>query len=151
MKPFPTAALLATGLATPDTPIYCHKGIHRFGGHQVRDSYPYGTLSLRMVVVKSSNIGIIEASSRLGPQKLYRWLRRFEFGRETGIELPGEEAGLLRPVERWSNYSMSSVPMGQEVATTGIQLARAYCAFANGGYLVEPRLVLGLATADGSR
>jgi len=151
LKPFTAAALLETGAATPETRIFCHNGVRYFGRHRVRDVHGYGWLTLKMVVVKSSNIGIIEAARRLGPERLYGWLRRFGFGAPTGIRLPGEAEGLLRPVSRWTSYSMSSVPMGQEIACTGLQLVRAFCVFANGGYLVRPRVVLGIASNDGKR
>lgn len=149
-KPFTLAALLTTGAATPQTRFFCENGYCSFGGHRVRDVHGYGSLTLKEVIVKSSNIGIIKAGALLGPQNLSAWLRGFEFGKKTGIELPGEATGLLRPVNQWSSYTMSSIPMGQEVAVTGIQLIRGFCTFANGGYLVKPRIVLGIATTDGS-
>jgi cell division protein FtsI (penicillin-binding protein 3) len=148
-KPFTLAALLTTGAATPETRFFCENGFCSFGGHKVRDVHGYGSLTLKEVIVKSSNIGIIKSAALLGPRSLSAWLRAFEFGRKTGVELPGESAGLLRPLNQWTSYSMSSIPMGQEIAVTGIQLIKGFCTFANGGYIVKPRIVLGIATPDG--
>lgn len=149
MKPFTAAALLQSGRATLDTRIFCHNGFHAFGAHRVHDVHGYGWLTLKQVVVKSSNIGICKAAEQLGADRLHTWLRRFGFGRRAGLEIPGESAGLLRPTSEWSGFSMSSIPMGHEMAATGIQLARGFCVFANGGYLVKPRLVIGTTAHDG--
>jgi len=94
------------------------------------------------VLAHSSNIGAIQIGLKVGDQNLYRYVRKFGFGRRTGIELPGESAGILRKVEQWTPTSIGSVAMGQEVGVTSLQLALAGAVVANGGMLVKPKLIL---------
>ncbi|MFH0910289.1 MAG: penicillin-binding transpeptidase domain-containing protein, partial [Planctomycetota bacterium] len=97
-----------------------------------------------------SNIGIAKVAARLGPKSLYQYLTAFGFGERSGVELPGELSGLLRPVRQWNEkFSMTSIPMGQEVSVTPLQLATAFSAIVNGGILVRPRLARSLSTPAG--
>jgi cell division protein FtsI/penicillin-binding protein 2 len=111
------------------------------GPRILHDHHAYGDLSVEDVLVKSSNIGMAKIGERLGLESLYEATRSFGFGRRTGIELPGEVAGLLHPFSQWNVYSLGSVPMGQELAVTPLQLITAHAAIANGGHLVRPRLL----------
>jgi len=149
LKPVVAAAVLETGLAAPTTRFDCHMGEWRVGSRVLHDVHGYGMLTLVEVVEKSSNIGIAQVAALLGPRGLYQTVRAFGFGEPTGIELPGETAGMVHPLRYWTSYSMTSVPMGQEIGVSALQLARAFCVFANGGYLVSPRLVAGSVTPDG--
>jgi len=106
---------------------------------------------VRDVLAYSSNIGMAQICGRLSPRTVCRAIRAFGFGRKTGIELGGESVGIVRPPAQWSKLSASSIAMGQEVAVTPLQLTAAFCVFANGGWRVPPRLVLGIADADGGR
>jgi cell division protein FtsI/penicillin-binding protein 2 len=83
----------------------------------------------------------MKAALRLGEDKLYRYIKRFGFGRKTGLELPGEVDGIARPPSEWSRLSLCSIAMGQEVTVTAIQLACATSSLANGGYYVKPRII----------
>lgn len=148
-KPFVAAAALERGVVTPRTVFNCHRGRYRIGRRVLHDAHGYGRLSVRDIVAFSSNIGMAQVGARLGRQQMYRALRRFGFGRRSGIELPGESAGLLRPPAAWSKLSISSIPMGQEIAVSPLQLVTAFCVFANGGWLVRPRIVLGVADSTG--
>ena len=123
-----------------------------FGKHtrHVSDVHFYGPLSTWDVLVKSSNIGMTMIGGRMGNQKLYAALSGFGFGRRTGIELPGEDPGLLHPLKKWTNDSTVSVPQGYELMVTPIQLARAFCAYANGGRLVQPQIIKGVLDPDGN-
>jgi cell division protein FtsI/penicillin-binding protein 2 len=150
-KPFVAAAALELGRVSPETIIDCHNGRWRAPGRILRDAHAYGPLTLRDVIVYSSNIGMAQVGMRLSEEQLYRALRRFGFGRETGIELTGETPGLLRPPEQWSKLSVASLSMGQEVACSALQLAAAFGVFANGGWYVPPRIVRGMGDADGRR
>jgi cell division protein FtsI (penicillin-binding protein 3) len=94
------------------------------------------------VLAKSSNIGAINVGLKVGDAMMYKYVRRFGFGRKTGIDLPGESAGMVRRVEDWTASSIGSVAMGHEISTTSIQLAVAGSALANGGMLVRPQIVL---------
>jgi cell division protein FtsI (penicillin-binding protein 3) len=149
-KPFVLAAALEEGAVDLDTPIHCEGGAWNLGYRVLNDTHGYGTLPAAKVVIKSSNIGIAKIARRVGMRKLHAWLSRFGFGEETGIELPGEVGGIFRPVSEWNpRFSMTSVPMGQEVSVTPVQLTAAFCALVNGGVLVRPRLVEATIHEDG--
>lgn len=131
------------GFLKTDEEIDCNSGIYRMGPRVLHDHHPYGRLSVSDVLVKSSNIGMAKIGERMGASSLYEATRSFGFGRLTGIELPGEVPGLLHPLSQWTVYSLGSIPMGQELAVTPLQLITAHAAIANGGYLVRPRLLRG--------
>lgn len=135
------AAALETTKLRPDTMINCGNGSIKLFGRVIHD-HPYGMLSMADVLAKSSNVGAIQIGLKVGDQKLYGYARRFGFGRRTGIDLPGESAGILRKVEQWTPTSIGSVAMGQEVGVTSLQLALAGAAVANGGLLPKPKLIL---------
>ena len=118
-------------------------------GRRVTDVHGYDELAFWDVLVKSSNIGMCMLAERMGNDKLHRSIRSFGFGKTTGIELPGEDPGLINPLAKWTKYSTESVAQGYEVMVTPIQLARAFCAFANGGHLVTPRVIKGSLTPSG--
>ncbi len=135
------AAAIEEGLATPDEMLDCQMGAIYIGSRRVRDHKPFGMLSVSRILANSSNVGTIKLGQRLEPERLYSYARKFGFGEKTGLPLPGEAAGLLRPPEQWTPDSMGSVPIGQEIGVTTIQLARAVSVIANGGMLVEPVIV----------
>ena len=99
-------------------------------------------ISVRQVIEHSSNIGAIQIGTRVGRENMYEYVRRFGFGAPTGVPLPAESPGKVRKLARWGTTSLASVSMGQEVSATSIQLARACSVIANGGLLIQPRLVL---------
>ncbi len=129
--------------------FYCENGSFRTGGRVLHDVHPYGNLTLEDVIAKSSNIGTVKAAMRLGGPKLHECIKKFGFGERTEIPLPGESPGLLTNPRNWSATSMSSVPIGQEVGLTALQLASAVSAIASGGVLMKPRLVTRLADSEG--
>jgi cell division protein FtsI (penicillin-binding protein 3) len=137
-----SAALETTNL-TPDSPINCMGGVLHLPGRVIHDSHGgLGIISVREVIEHSSNIGAIQIGTRVGRENMYEYVKRFGFGAPTGVQLPAESAGRLRKLSRWGTTSLASVSMGQEVSTTSIQLARACSVIANGGLLIQPRLVL---------
>jgi len=148
-KPFVAGGALLAGVVSPDELIDCHQGVHYFGRRRIRDTHPQGLLDLRGVIVQSSNIGMGIIGERMGNEALHQALLGFGFGRRLGIELPGESGGLVPPVERWTSYSTTSVPIGQEIAVTPLQLATAFCAIVNNGLLLRPRVVRALLTPGG--
>jgi cell division protein FtsI (penicillin-binding protein 3) len=148
-KPFVCSKALEAGVVTPDTMFDCHQGVYRIGSRTLHDAHGYGRLSVRDIIAFSSNIGMAQVGARLGPTRMYDGLSLFGFGRRTGIELPGESAGLLHPLRQWSRLSVSSIPMGQEIAVSPLQLTAGFCVFANGGWRVRPRIVLGTADSEG--
>ena len=94
------------------------------------------------VLARSSNIGAINIGLAVGNKNLYEYVRRFGFGKRTGIPLPGESAGMVRPLNHWQKSSIGSVAMGHEIGVTALQLAQACSVIASGGFLVKPRLTL---------
>lgn len=140
-KPFIVGWALEHRKLGRDEMIDCSFGAYRMGPRILHDHHSYGALSVEDVLVKSSNIGMARIAERIGLESLYEATCSFGFGRRTGIELPGELPGLVQPFKRWNIYSLGSVPMGQELAVTPLQLITAHAAIANGGKLIRPRLV----------
>ena len=130
--------------------IFCENGAYRFGAHLLHDHTPHGWLTFREVIEESSNIGTVKVAMMLGPEVVYRYASLFGFGAKSGIDLPGEISGLLRDVHRWSKMSISSVPIGQEVGVTAIQLASAISVIANGGQLMKPYILEEIRDKDGT-
>ncbi|HEY1338021.1 MAG TPA: penicillin-binding protein [Bryobacteraceae bacterium] len=137
-----TAALETTSLK-PESPINCNGGKLTLFGRTIHDSHMgYGVMPMAMVLAKSSNVGAVQVGMRVGQESMYEYVRRFGFGQKTGIPLPGESRGRLRPISRWTTASLPSMSIGQEISVTTIQLAQAASAVANGGLRVKPVLVL---------
>ena len=147
-KPFIVGWALQEQLLQSDEMIDCSFGAYRMGPRVLHDHHSYGELSVEDVLVKSSNIGMAKIGERLGLEALYEATRSFGFGRRTGIVWPGEIPGLLHSFDRWNVYSLGSIPMGQELAVTPLQLITAHAALANGGRLVRPRLIRGASEDD---
>ena len=143
------AAALNERKVRPDTTIFCENGIWNFGGRPLHDHKAYADLSVQDILVKSSNIGAAKLAISIGDQKFYEYIRRFGFGDRTGIELPGEIPGVIRPPQSWSKISITRIPMGHEVGVTPLQMTVAMAAIANGGKLVTPRIVKSVTTEDG--
>ena len=141
-KPFVVAWALQRGKIQADEVIPCFSGSYRMGKRVLHDHHAYAKLSVEDVLVKSSNIGMARIGERLGLSELYHGTAAFGFGTRTGIELPGEVDGLVRPGTDWDEYSLGSIPMGQELAVTPLQLMTAHAALANHGRLVRPHLLV---------
>lgn len=143
------SAALNEGVVHLDDVIYCENGEFRTGGRVLHDFHPYGKLSFLEVIAKSSNIGTVKVAQKLGEEKLYEYIQKFGFGETTGIDLPGEVEGISRPFEIWSRSDITTIPMGQGIAVTPIQLACAISVITNGGYLVKPYIVDRITTWEG--
>jgi len=143
------AAALNEKKVRPDTTIFCENGIWNFGGRPLHDHKAYADLSVQDILVKSSNIGAAKLALSIGEQKFYEYIRRFGFGDRTGIELPGEIPGVIRPPQTWSKISITRIPMGHEVGVTPLQMMVAMATIANGGKLVTPRIVKSVTAGDG--
>lgn len=148
-KVFTAAALLARGLAQPSDRVFAERGIYVVGTRSIRDEHASEWLTLRDVIVQSSNIGIVKFASRLSPPDQYMMLRDFGLGSPTGVEFPAESRGMLKRPHEWSGTTAASVAMGYEVAVTPLQLAQAYAAIAHDGVLMQPTLVSGVRAPDG--
>ncbi len=125
----------------PETMIPCGS-VLRVYDRTIKDEHPHGPFSMADVLAHSSNVGAVMIGQKVGEKTLYQYQRKFGFGEKTGIALPGESAGLLKPVEQWSATTIDFTSFGHEVAVTSLQLALAGAAIANGGMLVKPRLIL---------
>ena len=143
------AAALNEKKVRPDTTIFCENGLWNFGGKPLHDHRAYGELSVQDILVKSSNIGAAKLALSIGEQKFYEYIRRFGFGDRTGIELPGEIPGVIRPPQSWSKISITRIPMGHEIGVTPLQMTVAMATIANGGKLITPRIVKSITTEDG--
>jgi cell division protein FtsI (penicillin-binding protein 3) len=132
---------IENGVTNPAEMIDCQMGTILVAGRLIHDHKPFGILSVRDVLTQSSDVGTIKIALRLGGPKFYDTIRDFDIGQPTGIELPGENRGLMRPIENWSANSIGSLAMGQEVSVTPVQIISAVSAIANGGLLYRPRVV----------
>ena len=149
-KVIAAAAVLDDELAGLDDRVFCERGeLELANGEVIRDIQPYGDLLFSQVLEKSSNIGLIKFARRLSRPRFYEYIRSFGFATRTGIELPAENSGLLQEVDQWSERSLETIAIGQEIGVTALQLALAYGAIANGGVLMAPRLVAGTVGEDG--
>lgn len=132
---------LNEGVVKPETKFFCENGKWNWGYKVLHDVHPYGTLDMSTVIVKSSNIGTVKIALKLGSQKLYDYIKKFGFGEHSGVDLPGEVPGFIRPPSQWSKTSPYNIPIGQEVMVTGLQMVTAISVIANGGYLVKPYMI----------
>ena len=149
-KPFVAGPAFDQGLARLDDVFEINGGTRMFGRRAISDTKSHSRLSLVGVIAQSSNIGMAMLGDRLGAARVHQFVSSFGFGKETGIDLPGEERGILRPLDQWTSYSPQSIPMGHELAATGIQLLAAFAVFANDGVLFQPRVVRGVVSARGA-
>jgi cell division protein FtsI (penicillin-binding protein 3) len=138
------------GMVKPDDRIDCQMGQINVNGRIVHDHHAFGSLTITEALAKSSNVAAIKLGLRLGDARMYDYIRRYGFGARTNVELPGETAGLVRPVARWQPTSMGSIAMGQEVGVTPLQMAAAFGAIANDGVRISPHLVREIRTQDGT-
>jgi len=155
MEPGSTFKIVAAAAALnerkvhPDSSIFCENGLWNFGGAALHDHRAFSNLSVREILIKSSNIGAAKLALTVGDQKFYEYIRRFGFGERTGIELPGEINGLIRAPKSWSKISITRIPMGHEIGVTPLQMTVAMATIANGGKLIMPRIVKSIITSDG--
>ncbi|MHC4440413.1 MAG: peptidoglycan D,D-transpeptidase FtsI family protein, partial [Planctomycetota bacterium] len=152
IKPVTVAIALEAGAVNKTEKIFCENGNYRGRGFGSIGEYRrgFGNLTVKEILINSSNIGMAKIGQRLGKDRLYKGLKLFGFGTKTGIELPGEVDGLLRPPSTWDGYSITRIPWGHEICVTGMQMVRAFCILANGGRLVRPFMVRAIVDNDGN-
>lgn len=141
MKMVTAVAALEANVVDPLDVFDCEMGAITLGSTRIRDHKPFGLLTFREVIAKSSNVGAIKVGMLVGADALSRQITAFGFGTRTGVDLPGESQGIVRPVERWSRHEVAYASMGHGLSITPIQLVRAFGAVANGGRLVTPYVV----------
>lgn len=143
-----TAAMELNAIKPTDK-INCEGGVIKVANRFIHDHNPYTILTFAEVIKNSSNIGTIKVAQRIGKENVFNYCRKFGFGLKTNIQFPGEINGILHPLKNWTDLMMAQIAMGQGIGVTVLQLAYAYAAIANGGYLLEPQLVKTITTKDG--
>lgn len=128
-------------ICSPQQVFNCHNGSYKVRDRTIPDDHAYDRLSFEEVVIFSSNIGAAKIGERLGKKRLFQGIRKFGFGQKIGISLPGEEKGILHPVNAWSGVSLQFLSFGYEINVTPIQMTRAFNVLASGGFLVEPYII----------
>jgi cell division protein FtsI (penicillin-binding protein 3) len=142
-KTFSYANVFHSTSQTPETAYDCGRGRWSYLGVPIRDhGHGYGTLKLEDAFAKSSNICTVKAAARLRPEQMLKFLQSFGFGSRTGLPLPGESGGMIRPINKWNERSVGYISIGHEIGATTMQLAVGAAVIANGGYRVQPRLIL---------
>ena len=142
------SAAIQEGIVKPENKIHCGNGQIAIGSRIVRDAHPYGELTVKEALAKSSNVAAIKIGMQVGKDRMFDYLTRFGFGRKTGIELPDESHGIVRPLEKWTYDSMGSIPMGHEISVTAIQAVAAMAAIANHGTWIQPHIVKQIVSSD---
>jgi len=150
MKAVVFAAALNECTVTPETVIDCENGAWPHAGKILHDFHSYGELTVADGIKKSSNIMSAKIALGLGNRRFYGYLCAFGFGSRLGVDLPGEESGILHPVRSWSNISCSRLAIGQGVAVTALQMLGAFCAIANDGFLMRPYVVHRVVDRNGT-
>ncbi|MDZ7373880.1 MAG: penicillin-binding transpeptidase domain-containing protein [candidate division KSB1 bacterium] len=143
------SSVLEEGIHQPADLIPVHGGRLVYKGKLIEDVEPHDVLTVQQVFEVSSNVGTAKLGTMLPPASLYGMARAFGFGAPTGIELPGEVPGILKPPNEWSGWTPAMIAIGYEVAVTPLQLAMAYAAVANDGILVRPHIVREIRSRDG--
>lgn len=135
------AAALEEGVVGEEDLFFCEFGRYRYGGRIIRDTKKHGWLPFAKVIQYSSNIGVTKVAHRLKKDRYHQYIKRFGFGEKTGIDLPGEVTGILRPPKRWYDIDLAAHSFGQSLGVTPLQMVMAYAAIANGGDLMRPYVV----------
>ncbi len=135
-----TAALAENKISLTEE-FNCEEGEFNYFGSSIKDHEPHGQLNPIQIIKHSSNIGIIKIAERIGSNSLYKYAKIFGFGTPTNIDIIGETSGKIKPERQWSRISLGQISMGHEVAVNTLQLAVAFSAIANHGYLVKPFII----------
>jgi cell division protein FtsI (penicillin-binding protein 3) len=135
------AAVLEEGIVGKEDLFYCEMGKYPYAGRIIHDSHPYGWLPFSKILQVSSNICFTKVATKLKKERYYRYIEKFGFGAVTGIDMPGEVPGILRNHQSWAPIDLATHAFGQGLAVTPLQMAMAYSAIANGGFLMRPYVV----------
>ncbi len=148
-KIFLAAAALKSNKVSLDERFDCERGKWKIGRRSIHDTKPHDKLTLAEIIKVSSNIGAAKVGRLLGAEGLYDSIEAFGFGQLTGVDLPGEAKGILRPARRWGAMDLATISFGQGVAVTPLQLTAAAGAVANGGVLMRPFVVRAMSDSSG--
>jgi len=149
-KVIQTAAAFEEGILSPSDRYDNHNGFLNGSSRTVQEWKASGLLSVEDILIKSNNLGAMKISEQLGEQRFYDYMTKFGFGELTGVDLPGEITGKLREPRDWSNISLDSLSIGQEISVTPLQITRAFAVIANGGILYTPYVVKEILNHDGA-
>ncbi len=142
-------AALEEKLIRPNDQIDCGNGTITIARHTFSDSHAVGRVSYTDAFAQSSNVGAIKTATKVGKESFYKYARNFGFGSKTGIELPAETSGLLRPPNTWNGDSLASMSIGYEIGVTALQSATAFATIANDGVKIQPHIVKEIRKANG--
>jgi cell division protein FtsI/penicillin-binding protein 2 len=145
-KPIVAAAAIDKGVAQPYDKFFCENGSFKVGKNKIgeAENHKFGSLTMKEIIAKSSNIGVIKIAQKLGKNSFYEYIQKFGFGERSGVRLPGVSSGLLGKRDSWTDYSLASISFGHEIAVTPLQMVAALGAIANGGTLMEPHITKAL-------
>jgi len=142
------AAGLEEGIINENDIYYCHNGKYQVHDLVLTDHKKHEYLTVNEILMHSSNIGIAKIVEKYNSKLILKYAQKFGFGSKTGIQLPGESAGILNPISNWSLVSNAYISIGQEINSTILQTAMAYSAIANGGYLIKPQILKNITTSN---
>ena len=140
-KAFLAAAALEEQVVRPSDSFFCENGSYKVYDRTIHDHSKHGYLTFQQIIKFSSNIGASKVGEKMGKERLYRYISAFGFGEKTRIGLPGEGKGIVHHPRYWSPVALDTISFGQGVSVTGVQLAAALSAIANGGSLMKPYVV----------
>ena len=146
-KPFLVAAAMEEKIIRESDRFFCENGNYKVANRVIHEAQRkrHGTLTVREILKYSSNIGSAKIAQKMGKEKFHHYIQDFGFGARTGIDLPSESPGLVRPVKNWVSVDTAMIAFGQGVSVTAIQLITAFSAIANNGVLMKPYIVRGIA------
>ena len=142
------SAAIDQHVVTPDDKVDCQHGAIDVFGMKIHDHESLGVVTIAEALAHSSDVAAIKVGMKLGPERLYHYIKDYGFGQQTGIELPGETRGLSKPVNRWSKVSIGAISMGQEIGVTPLQAVSLVSTIANDGMYTPPRIVAGELPPD---
>ncbi|MFI0347835.1 MAG: peptidoglycan D,D-transpeptidase FtsI family protein [Chthoniobacterales bacterium] len=147
-----TSGAMNEGIVNGNSTFFCEHGRFFYGGKFLKDAHGdyFGDLSVKDILVHSSNIGAAKIALKMGDAKYYEYVRRFGFGEKTKIQLPGEISGLVNPPSRWDKLTITRMAMGHSVAVTPLQVIMAMAIVANGGRLMMPQIVINHGEGSGT-
>ncbi len=148
-KVFIVASALEEKLIKPEEKIYCEHGLYQIGDEVIHDVRKWDKLSVKEILIYSSNIGTAKIAERLGKDRLYQYILKFGFGKKTGVDFPAEAGGIVRSPKKWAPITLRTIAFGQGISVTPLQMVTALCAIANRGYLLKPYLGEKLIYSDG--
>jgi cell division protein FtsI (penicillin-binding protein 3) len=148
-KVFLMSAALDQNLVRERDRIYCEAGRCTLAGHSIKDVHPFGWLTMPEVIKFSSNIAAAKIALHVGAEKYSRYIHDFGFGSLTGVNLPGEFKGLVRPAKRWKPIDLATTGFGQSIGVTGLQLTNAVAVLASGGQCGSPTIVTNILDSQG--